>query len=304
MKIPSHATLAVILLMGPLAACGSGTQGPQSPAGREDAQGKESGGGEEEAEGDGPAAELAEHVEKLNEAIEQGDEAAAEALLEEQTAEMMVEAVSLLPEAEPLGDEYTLADYLAWEKEQGVVYVLDDVDAEGGTGTLVGQVDGLDEFEGTVTLVEEDGETRMEFLDLAALRRDDILSEGLQRQKYIDIIDAINTAIEDMDSNVLQNKLTLDTLNEEIELLSYSTKKKSALSLKGVVRNMHNKGYVFTVEDLDVDTGDTTLTILDEDGDVVIEGPAEFKAEMGQMRLHYAPLLEARIEELEAKKAK
>jgi hypothetical protein len=67
---------------------------------------------------------------------------------------------------------------------------------------------------------------------------------------------------------------------------------------------MHNKGYVFTVEDLDVDTGDTTLTILDEDGDVVIEGPAEFKAEMGQMRLHYAPLLEARIEELEAKKAK
>lgn len=280
-----------------LMACGPKTP-PDSPDKTDGQDGAKT--TKDDGEDAGPS-ELAKLVERLNEAIQEGNEAEATAIIEEQTADLLVEAVSLLPEWEPAGDEYGLVDYLDWEKQEGVTYVLEDEDPEAGTATMVAQIDGLDEFEGEVTLVEVDGETQMDFMDFAAMRRDEVLSEGLAREKFIEIVDNVNRAIEELDSNTFQNSLTLDTLNAEIELLSYSTKKKSAWSLKGVLKRMKNLGYSYSVSGLDVDTGEAKVTITDDDGEVVLEGDVVFKTEVGMMRLHYAPLVQEKIDAAKAK---
>lgn len=271
-----------------LAACG-----PKPPA-------EEPGGGKGEGKGDEPEvdedrSELQVLVDRLNAAIAEGNESEAEAIIESQTADMIVEFMGLIPEWEPAGSDYSLADYLDWEKENGVTFQLKD--ESDGAGMLVGLVDGFEDFEGEVAI--EDG--KLEFLDLASERRDDILSDGLQREKFYEIVDNLNKAIKEQDAAKFQVSLTNDTINAEVKLYSYFTSKKSNLSPKGLVKHMRKQGYEFSASKIDVDTGKAILTVVDGDGNEVLEGDMVFKSEIGKMRLHYVELLEARIAEEQAK---
>ncbi|MBW2263292.1 MAG: hypothetical protein JRG91_15095 [Deltaproteobacteria bacterium] len=245
-------------------------------------------------------------VDRLNAAISEGSESEATVIIESQTAEMIIEFMGLVPEWEPAGNDFSLADYLDWEKENGVSYKLrDETD---GKGTLVAIVNGLEEFEGAVTIEGEGDEARLEFFDMASDRRDDILSDGLQREKFIEIVDNINKAISEQDPSLFQVSVTNDTINAHVKLYSYFTAKKSSLTPKGLVKHMKKQGYEYTATKIDVDTGKAVLTVVEEGDKEVLKGDMVFRSEIGKMRLDYAELLEVRLaeeqEKLDAKKGK
>lgn len=273
-----------------LAACG-----PKGPA-------KEpKGGTQEEGQSDVEAgkSDLQKLVDRLNSAIAEGNEAEIKALIEPQTADLIVEFMGLVPEWEPVGDDVGLVDYLDWEKENGVSYVLRDDDEN--SGTLVAQVDGLESFEGLVTMVGSGEDAQLEFLDFAAERRDQILSDGIAREKLIESVDNVNKAIDKKDAKLLQENLSNETINKEVELYSYFTSKKSNLSPKGLVKWFKENGYTFKATKVNVSTGEAMLTVTDGDGNEVLKGEMMFKSEIGKMRLEYSPLLQTRIDEERAK---
>ncbi len=234
-------------------------------------------------------------VDRLNAAVAEGNESEAQAILETQTADMIIEFMGFVPEWTPAGADYSLADFLDWEKDNGVTYELRG--EQDGSGTLVGLVDGLEEFEGPVAI--EDG--KLEFLDLASERRDDILSDGLQREKFVEIVDNVNKAISEQDASKFQVSLTNDTINAEVKLYSYFTSKKSNLTPKGLVKYMKKEGYKFSASKIDVDTGKAILTVVNGEGTEVLKGDMVFHSEIGKMRLDYVELLEAKIAEEQAK---
>ncbi len=286
--------MAVIILTISVAACGPRNHPTETP----DKVDADAG----NADGDATSpSTLSKLVERLNAAIAEGNETEAEAIIENDTAGMLVEAMGLVPENQPAGEEFALVDFLDWEKAQGVVFVLENEKVDKGTGMLIGQVNGLDEFEGEVCVKMDGDEAKLEFYDLAGQIRDEILSKGLAREKFIEIVDNVNKAIKEENSNLLQNSLTLDTLNAEIKLLSYMTQKKSNWSLKGVVKRMKSKGFEYSVKGLDVDKGSATLIVTDGDGSEVIKGDVIFTTEVGMMRLDYKDLLQTLIDAEQAK---
>jgi hypothetical protein len=279
-RLPTILTTALLLL-----ACGPKTPHPDSPDKVED-----DGTGTTKTKSGGPS-KLAKLVDRLNASIQDGNEAEATAIIESDTLDMLVEAMGILPEWEPAGEEFAIIDYLDWEKERGVTFILEDEDTENDAGTLIGQINGLDEFEGKVSLVGEGDGAQMEFYNLAGMIRDEILSKGLQREKYIAIVDNINKSIAETDTKLFQNSLTLDTLNAELKIISYETKKKSNWSIKGILQRMKNQGFKYSVSKLDVDSGEAMLKVIDSKDDVVLEGDMIFKSEVGFLKLDYLTLL-------------
>jgi hypothetical protein len=284
--------LTLILAAALLVACG-----PKKPP--EDAAGKAGDKGTS-SQTEEDQSLLATLVERLNKAIDEGNEAEAGAILEEQTRDMLVEIMMVVPEWEPAGDDVALVDYLDWEKENGIRYELVEEDAESGTGTIMAQINELDEFEGDVSVVGEGDEAQLEFLDFASERRDEVLSQNIAREKFLVIVENINKAIEGLDAKMFQDSVTNDTINNEVKLYSYYTKKKSNLSPKGLVKMMKKEGYFFSASKINAQTGDAMLKVVDGDDNVVLEGPMKFRSEIGKMRLDYADLLQTRIDEEQA----
>jgi hypothetical protein len=271
--------LAVAVLAVVIAACGP-KKPPEEP-------GKEVG-SETGHEGGASTSTLEKLVDRLNSVIVQGDDAEAEKLLESQTADMLVEIISVNPECQPEGEEPALVDYLNWEKENGIRYIVEELDDDGMSGTVTAKIEDLDEFSGKMNVVGEGENARLEFLDLAAERRDEILSQNIQREKLVEIVEKANKAISTQDGKLFQECLTNDTINAEVKLLSYFAKKKK-------------DGYGFKATKIKANTGDALLEVTDGDGNVVLKGKMKFVSEIGKMRMEYTDLLEARIDEEQAK---
>jgi hypothetical protein len=284
--------LAVAVLAVVIAACGP-KKPPEEP-------GKEVG-SETGHEGGASTSTLEKLVDRLNSVIVQGDDAEAEKLLESQTADMLVEIISVNPECQPEGEEPALVDYLNWEKENGIRYIVEELDDDGMSGTVTAKIEDLDEFSGKMNVVGEGENARLEFLDLAAERRDEILSQNIQREKLVEIVEKANKAISTQDGKLFQECLTNDTINAEVKLLSYFAKKKKDLSTGGLVKYMKQNGYGFKATKIKANTGDALLEVTDGDGNVVLKGKMKFVSEIGKMRMEYTDLLEARIDEEQAK---
>ncbi len=274
--------LALVLAAG-MAACGPKNGGDADEPGGGT-------GGEGGATTEPQISTLQKLVDRLNAAIADGNEAEAKAILEGQTADMLVEAMGLVPELELAGEDAALIDYLDWEKANGIVFVLENEDAAANKATLVGKKDDLAEFKGEVDVIGDGDAAQLEFLDLAAGRRDEIMSENLQREKLLEVVVALNKAIADQDEKAFQSCVTNDTINNEVKLFSFSTKKKSNWNVKTLLKKLEEDGVVFSVTGLDPDSGEGTLVLKDEDGLEIRKGDVKFVSEIGKMRLDYAAL--------------
>lgn len=243
--------------------------------------------------------EVEEAVADLNEAIARVDEAAAQALVVNYTLELLQDSVAFSPVEKGGGiTSPSVADYLEYAKQNGIEYVYRGYDEEIGGEALEAVENGEVVAVGPVALVEKDGGRMLDFQDVAQAQLEKVQSEGIQRGKYVDVIDRINATVAKGNGLELKKLITIDTLNLELKVRSYDVKHKKNLSLQFIVDSWKNDGAVFEISEVDIEgqTGQLKLAAGDQ---VIYEGKVVFVTEVGQLKLDFSDILKARLAELE-----
>jgi hypothetical protein len=292
MRILGRAALVGMLVPTILVSCGpkKGGKGPEGP----------SSGGKEGASASGKTGgELKEAVDALNAAIAQGDAKAVEALVVDDTLDLLYDVVAFSSAEEGGGvSSPGTAELVEFEKSSGVVYSYAGYDEDAGADMLQILKDDAVVGEGPVSFVEKGGKKLLDFEQAAQSRLEMIQSEGILRGKYIDVIDQINKAISDGDANTVKKLITIESLNLQLQVLSYSIKHKKNLSLQMIVDTWKNDGAVFEISDVDT-KGQTAKMKLAAGDEAIYEGPCEFITEIGQLKLDFQEILKAKLSELE-----
>jgi hypothetical protein len=243
---------------------------------------------------------LAEALDLLNKAIAEGNEAAAEDLIGQPTLNLLKDTVSFSPEDKGGGiQNAATADILDFEKKNGVTYARGEPDPDTGSDTIQIIEGDAVVASGPVAVSKEGGRIRIDFEQAAQQRLEKIQSDGILRQKYLDVIDAVNKVIEEGAANDLKNLITITTLNLELEVRSYSVKYKKNLSLQLMVDTWKSSGASFEITDVDIQA-QTAMMKLAGDKGIIYQGKCAFITEIGKLKLDFSDILKARIEEIKA----
>ena len=247
----------------------------------------------------GGKSEVEDAVSRLNEAIGSGDVAAVEALVVDYTLELLQDTVAFSPAEKGGGiSSPSVDDFVEYARQNSVEYVYKAYDEEIGAEALEARENGETVAVGPVAMVDKEGGRMLDFQDLAQAQLEKVQSEGIQRGKYIDVIDRINAAVQKGAGLELKKLITIDTLNLELKVRSYEVKHKKNLSLQYIADSWKNDGAVFEVSDVDI-AGQTAEMKLAVGEDVIYEGKVDFVTEVGQLKLDFSEILKAKLAELE-----
>lgn len=244
-----------------------------------------------------------EAVASLNDAIGRGDDAAVEALVVDYTLELLQDTVAFAPVEKGGGiTSPSVADFVEYAKQNGIEYVYRGYDEEVEGEAIEAVENGEVVASGPVALVDKEGGKMLDFQDVAQGQLEKVQSEGIQRGKYVDVIDKINAAVLKGAGLELKKLITIDTLNLELKVRSYDVKHKKNLSLQFIVDSWKNDGAAFEVSEVDIE-GQTAQMKLAAGEDVIYEGRVDFVTEVGQLKLDFSEILKARLAELEESQA-
>jgi hypothetical protein len=238
-------------------------------------------------------------VTSLNEAIGRGDDAALEALVVDYTLELLQDTVTFAPAEKGGGiSSPSAADFIEYAKQNGIEYVYKGYDEDNGAEMIEAVENGEVVAAGPVALVEKERGPMLDFQDVAQAQLEKVQSEGIQRGKYVDVIDRINAAVEKGNGLELKKLITIDTLNLELKVRSYEVKHKKNLSLQYIADSWKNDGVLFEVSEVDIDAQTAQMKLAAGD-DVIYEGKVDFVTEVGQLKLDFTEILKAKLAELE-----
>jgi hypothetical protein len=290
MQILGRAALVGILVIFFFVSCGpnKGGRGPGGPSSGKDgaaASGKTGGA-------------LQDAVDALNAAIAQGDAQAVEALVVDYTLELLYDVVAFSSAEEGGGvTSPGAAELVEFEKKNGIVYSTTGFDEDAEADMLQILKDDVVVGEGSVALVDKNGKKLLDFEQAAQSRLEMIQSEGILRGKYIDVIDQINKAVAESDAVTVKKLITIESLNLQLQVMSYTIKHKKNLSLQLIVDTWKNDGAVFEVSEIDI-KGQTAKMKLAAGDEVFYEGQCEFVTEIGQLKLDFQEILKGKLTEL------
>jgi len=243
---------------------------------------------------------IAEMINLLNKAITDGDSVAFEKIVSKRTINIMKDIVAFSPEEKGGGIQNPgTEEILSFEKNNSVKYMKGEPDPETGTDTIKIIENETEVGMGPVEIVEKEGIMMLDFEQAVQQRLEKIQSEGILRQKFLDVVSALNKAIDEGIANELKNLLTIDTLNYELKVRSYFVKYKKNLNLQLIVDNWKSQEAHFEVKNIDIHTQTGDLKLEGKKG-IIYEGKCSFKTEIGKLKLDLSEILKAKLEELEA----